>query len=158
MNLDHPDAQPQNLLHVRHYVGRMPRMQTPAGDQPLRICLNIIGHELIHAMGKANHLRGNIVDEHRSVDAANVKVVQEYLGRTAKFNNLIEVRPLLFHQLQRLGLEHLDGLDVYVAVGNQDNEPFVVAGLTLAQLRQLGPTLVPKGRLMVAQQFRAGKI
>ena len=56
------------------------------------------------------------------------------------FNNLIEVRPLLFHQRQRLGLEHLDGLDVYVAVGNQDNEPFVVAGLTLAQLRQLGPT------------------
>jgi hypothetical protein len=83
-------------------------------------------------MGKANHFRSNIVDEHRSVNAANVKVVQEHLGRTAKFNNLIEVRPLLFHQLQRLGLEHLDGLDVYVTVGNQDNEPFVAAGLTVA--------------------------
>ena len=97
MNLDHPDAEPQDLLHVRQYVGCMPRMQTPAGDQPLRICLNIIGHELIHAVGKANHFRSHIVDQHRSVDAANVKVVQEYPGRTAKFNNLIEVRPLPFH-------------------------------------------------------------
>src|SRR5438552_18927318 len=39
--------------------------------------------------------------------------------RVAELGNLFKVRPLLFHYLQRVRLEHFDRLDVDVAVGDQ---------------------------------------
>ena len=49
MDFDHTDAQPQELFHVSHDVGSMARVQTAAGNQPLRILFRVIGDELIHA-------------------------------------------------------------------------------------------------------------
>ena len=52
------------------------------------------------------------------VDAARVEELEKRFGRPAELDNLIEVWPLLFHQLQRMGLEHFHWLDVNVAVGD----------------------------------------
>src|ERR1700686_4103561 len=93
-------------------------MQTAAGEQALRILLHIVGDELVHSVGEPDHLRSNIVDEHGTVDAAGVEELEKSLGRSAKLDDLVEVWTLLFHQFQRMGLEHFHGLDVNVAVGN----------------------------------------
>src|SRR3984893_8065141 len=118
MNFDYADAEPQNLLGVGHDVGGVPRMQAAAEQQSLGIRLYIVGNELGHPVGEANHFGCNVVDQGCTVDAAGVEVLQECLGRATEFRNLIEVGPLPFHQFQRLGLEHLDRLDVDVAVGD----------------------------------------
>src|SRR5262249_5153325 len=64
------------------------------------------------------HLRSDVVDQHGTVDAAGVEEFQERLGRAAELDNLVEVRALLLHQLQRVRLEHLHRLDVDVAIGD----------------------------------------
>src|SRR5437588_845623 len=57
-------------------------------------------------------------------------------GRAAELGDLIEVRPLVLHQFQRVRLEHLHRLDVNVAVGDQvvDPWPLVVAAANSARL------------------------
>src|SRR5271165_3227664 len=50
MDLDHANSEPQNLLHIGQDVRSMPRMQATAGKQSLRILLNVVCDELIHAI------------------------------------------------------------------------------------------------------------
>src|ERR1700728_4581259 len=94
----------------------MPRVQAAAREQPLWIFPNIIRDELIDAIGKADYLRRNVVDERRAVDAASVQMFQKCFRRATELGNLREVRPLLFHEFQRLGLKHLQRRELDVAV------------------------------------------
>src|SRR5271165_4094414 len=93
-------------------------MQASAGQQPGGILFHVIGYELIHAAGETDDLGSHIVDEHRAVNAARVQKFEKSLRGAAEFDNLIEVRALLLHQIQRIGLEHFDGLDMDVAVSD----------------------------------------
>jgi hypothetical protein len=63
------------------------------------------------------------------------------LWRAAELHDLVEVRTILLHQLQRMGLEHFHRLDVNVAVGDQGDRQsasataaFYQAAATLAAL------------------------
>ena len=96
-------------------------MQAAAGQQALGIFFHIVGDELVHSAGKSDHFRGNVVDEHGPIDAARVEELEKGLGRAAEFDDLVEVWPLLLHQFQRVGLEHLHRLDVDVAVGDHQS-------------------------------------
>ena len=96
-------------------------MQAAAGNQPLRICFHIIRYELVYSAREPDHFRRHVVDKHRPVHTAAVEILEERLRRPAELHNLLEVRPLLLHELQRLGLEHLYRLDMNVAVGDQSN-------------------------------------
>ena len=125
MDFDHTNAKSQDLLHIRQDVRGVPRVQASAGNQALRIFLGVVGDKLIYACGKPNHFRRDIVNEHRPVDTGPIKIFQESFRGAAELGDFLEIGSLLFHQLQRLRLEHLHGLDMNVAVGDQ------VRGLSL---------------------------
>ena len=100
-------------------------MQAAAGKQPLGICFDIVGDELIHAGGEADDLGRHVVDEHRPIYSRLVEVLKESFRGSAELDDLAKVRPVLLHQFQRMGLEHLNGLDVDVAVGDQECDPTI---------------------------------
>ncbi len=78
----------------------------------------IVRNELIYSVGEADDFRRDVVDEHGAVDAACIQIFEEGFGRSAELDDLVEVRPVLLHQFQRMGLEHLHRLDVDVAVSD----------------------------------------
>jgi len=119
MNLDHPDAKPQNLVDVGQDVGGMSRVQTAAGEKTPGIFPGVVGDKLIYSGGEPDDFRRDIVDEHRAIDASFIQVIQEGMGRTAELRDLIEVGPLSLHQFKRVRLEHLKRLDVNVAISDQ---------------------------------------
>ena len=75
MNLDHPNAEAKQLLHVGHDIGGVPRMQAAAGEQALGILFHVVGDELIHAGGEADDFGGNVVDQHGAIDAGFVEMI-----------------------------------------------------------------------------------
>src|SRR5260370_18583403 len=119
VDFDHPDAEAHNLLHICENVGRVPRMQAATRNQALRTFFDIVGDELIDFSCEPHDLRSNIIDEHSTADTDGIQVLEKVFGRTAELNHLIEVRTFLFKSLERPGFEHLQGLNVDVAVGNQ---------------------------------------
>src|SRR5262249_24483838 len=64
VNLYHTDAQPYKLLHVRHDVCRVPRLEAAAGKQAFRVFLHVVRDELIHARCEADHFRCYVIDKH----------------------------------------------------------------------------------------------
>jgi hypothetical protein len=68
---------------------------------------------------------------------------EESLGRAAEFGNLIEIRPLLLHHLQRLRLEHFDGLDVNVAICDQAVLGLSVDGLDYSAATAAAAAILP---------------
>ena len=69
------------LLHIRHHVRRVPRMQySRTAIRPLRIRLAIIGHPLIHLRREPDHLRRNIINQHRPIDPAPVQIRRNAFG------------------------------------------------------------------------------
>jgi hypothetical protein len=48
MNLDHANAETQDVLDIRHDVGSVPRMQAAAGDQTPGIVFRVVGDELVN--------------------------------------------------------------------------------------------------------------
>src|SRR5256884_9479621 len=119
MNFNHADTEPQKLFRVGHHVRSVPRMQSATGEQPSGILFHVVCDELVYTVGKTNHLRRNVIDEHRAIDARIVQMFQKGFRRPAEFSDLLKVRSVLLHELQRVGLEHFDRLDVDVAVGDQ---------------------------------------
>src|SRR5277367_5520697 len=93
-------------------------MEAAAGKQPLGIFFNVVGDELIYAVCESDYVWRHIVDECRTVDSAGVEIAEERFRRAAVFGDLLKVRPLLLHQLERLWLKHLQRRDMNVAVGN----------------------------------------
>jgi hypothetical protein len=120
MDLNQPDPEPHQVLDIGHDVRGVPWMQRPARDQPPPIFLHVIGDELVHAGRESDHLRRHVVDEHRAIDPRLVQVMKEGARRPAELLDLRELRPLGLHQAQRLRLEHLQRLNVDVAVGDQN--------------------------------------
>src|SRR6266480_2479267 len=94
-------------------------MQAATGEQPSGIFFHVVGDELVHARSESDHLRRDIIDEHSAIDARIVQMFQKGFRRPAEFSDLLKVRSVLLHELQRVGLEHFDRLDVDVAVGDQ---------------------------------------
>ncbi len=80
----------------------------------------IVRHPLIDSGAESNYFRCNVVDQDRPIDASRVQILQEGCRRLAEVSNLIKVGLLLFQQRQRLGLEHLQRLDVNMAVGDHE--------------------------------------
>ena len=85
----------------------------------LGMLFHIIGDELIHARGEADHFRRDVVDEHSAIDTGGIQVPEKCFGRAAVFGDFIEVLAPGPHQRERFGLEHFDRLDMDVAVGDQ---------------------------------------
>jgi hypothetical protein len=97
----------------------MPGMQPTAGDQASGIVFSVVGDELIHAGGEADHFRGDIVDQHCPVDSGGVHVPEKGFGRIAELRDLVEVCPVLFQQLQSGVMKHAERLDMDVTIGDQ---------------------------------------
>src|SRR5207248_3924988 len=90
------------------------------------IFFDVIGDELIDAIGKADHFVGNVVDERGTVNATCIEIFEKRFRRATELGDLLVIRPLAFHQLKRARLEHLKRLDVDVAVS--DHRWTVVSG------------------------------
>src|SRR4051812_9086175 len=127
MNLDHANAQPHDLLHVTLGVGSMPRMHAAARNQPLGIFLHIVGDKCVDGRSESNQLRRDIIDEHRAIDADLVQMLEKLLRRAAELDHLIEVGALPLHGSQRRRFEHLNRLNVNVAVGDHWQSEYIVA-------------------------------
>src|SRR5579862_1877273 len=102
----------------------MPRMQAAARQQTAGVFFYIIGDELVYAAGKTDDLWSDIIDEHGTINAARVQEFEKSFGRAAEFLDLLEIRALLFHQFQGMGLEHFHRLDVDVAVSDHQMPVF----------------------------------
>src|SRR5262249_29763536 len=126
MNLNHPDPQADDLLHVCQNVRRVPWMHAAARDQAPGILLNVVRHESVDLGCEAHDLGSNVVDEHGTLDPNRIQMLEKGLGRAAEFDHLLEIGLLLSKSLERPGLEHLHGLNVDMTVGDQ--EQFSVLG------------------------------
>lgn len=80
---------------------------------------SVVSDPLIDRRGKAHHLRRNVIDQDSSVNATAIQIMQKRFGGATVFFNLRKVWSLLLHQFERMRLEKLGGLDMYVAVGDQ---------------------------------------
>ena len=120
MNLNHANLKPQNLFQFCFKVSTMPWMNAATGNQPHRIFFHIVCNELVDSRSKSNHFGGHIVDEDSPIDPGVVQILQKGFRRSAEFRDLIEVRALLFHQLQSGSPKHFQWLNVNVAVSNQN--------------------------------------
>ena len=116
MDFDHADLQPQDLLDVRHDVGRVPGMKSATGDQAAGIGFGVIGHPLVDFRTEANHFRRDVIDQDGAPNPGRIQILQKRLGRLTELDDLVEVGPLVFYERQRLRLEHLQRLNVDVAV------------------------------------------
>jgi len=90
----------------------------PQESSRLGFSLPVIRHPLIHFMREAHGFRGNVIDKHGAVDADGVQVFQQRFRRMAVLQDVVIVAARLLHDLKRPGLEHLDGLNVDVAVSD----------------------------------------
>ncbi len=108
--------QPQNLLDVRHDVGRMPGMKSATGNKTARICFGVVGHPLVDFGAEANHFRRDVVDQNGAPNPGRIQMLQKRLGRLTELDDLVVVGPLVFDERQRLRPEHLQRLNVDVAV------------------------------------------
>src|ERR1700730_14885757 len=153
VNLDHAEAEAQDVLDVRHNVGGVPRMQAATGDQSLGIVLRVVGDELIDRGRKPEHLRRNVVDQCGTVNAATVQILEEGLGRAAIFVNLIEIGALALDQFQRMRLDEFNRLDVDMAVSNQNSSQFSVVSSQLDRfvLSALSGPALARGSELAAQ-------
>src|SRR5262249_59615714 len=77
MNFDHANPESENLLYVGQDIGRVPRVQTTAGDQSSGTLLHVVGDELIDTRSEADYLGSNIVNEHGTIDARFIQMFQK---------------------------------------------------------------------------------
>ena len=82
------------------------------------ILLGVVGDELVHTRGEADDFGSDVVDQNGAINSCSIKMLEECFRRATEFGNLIEVGALFLHQLESLWLEHLEGLNMDVAVGN----------------------------------------
>ena len=97
MNLDEPNAEANQLVHVALHIARVSRMQRAARDQPLRCGLAVIHNPGIHLGSKSNHIGRDIVDEHGTINARLIQMLKECFRSLRKLNDLLPVTPLLPH-------------------------------------------------------------
>jgi hypothetical protein len=88
-------------------------------DEAARIFFHVTGDPGVDFRSEAHHFRSHVIDKHRAPDLLRVQVVQERARRTAAFENVLVGAAGALHDFKRGGLEHLDRLDVDVAVGDQ---------------------------------------
>jgi hypothetical protein len=119
VNFDHTDPKPQDVLDIRHDVGGVAWVQASTRDQPLGIILRIVRDESIDGGRQADHVGRHVVDQRSPIDSITVEIFQKRPGRAAVLSDLIKVSAFALDQCERFRLEHLDGLDVNVAVSNQ---------------------------------------
>jgi hypothetical protein len=93
-------------------------MDSAAGNQAFRVSLHVLGNELIHFFSKSYYVGRDIIYQHCPVNAGCVQIFQESIRRTTEFGDLLKVRPMFLHQFQRLRSEHVQRLDMNVAVGD----------------------------------------
>src|SRR4051812_12284828 len=102
----------------------MSRVNTSAGKQTFRIGLAIVRNPRIHFRGETKNLGRNVVDKNCSIEADCIHVRQKFLRIAAELLDFRKFRALLLHKRQRLGLEHLERLDVDVTIGDQHGYGF----------------------------------
>lgn len=127
MDLDEANAEPNQIIHLRLHVERVPGMHAAAGDQAPGIFLAIVGYPLVHLMAEAHGFRRYIINEHGAVNADGVQILEQGLGRPAVLQDVLIMASGLLHYFKRPSLEHIDGLNVDVAVGDEHFEPRVNA-------------------------------
>ncbi len=91
----------------------------PACQQSLGVSFAVIGDPGVHFIGKTEYVRRYVVDKHGAVETNLVHVREELLRAAAELLDLLELGTLFLHKRERLGLEHLHGLDVNVTISDQ---------------------------------------
>jgi hypothetical protein len=118
MDLDQPYAQPYQVVHHLMDVQRVPRKHAASRKQPLRILLAVVRHPWVYFVGETHRLRRNIINEHRPLHADGIHILQQRLGRPAVLQDVLIMPARFLHHLKRPGPEHLDGLNMDVAVSD----------------------------------------
>ena len=120
MNLDEPNAETDDLLHVGHHILRVPRMDAAARKQPLRIFLHVTRDPLIHRRSKPDHLGRDVVDEHRAIDSGGIKMFEKSSSANCRTRQSARSwRACVFIAASASGLNISTRLNVHVAVGDQ---------------------------------------
>jgi hypothetical protein len=119
VNLDHAQAEAQDVGDVRHDVGGVAGMKAAAGDQAFGIVAGVVGDELVDFGTESDDFGSDIVDEGGAVDSAAVEIIEEGLGRAAIFFDVAQVGAVALNEFERLRFEARDRIDVDVAVGDQ---------------------------------------
>src|SRR5215470_7773089 len=119
MDLDQPDAQAHDLVHVRLHIGAVPRMHAAARNQPLGVFFAVLGHPLVNLGGEPHDLRRNVIDKDGALHSHGIQILEQRLGRPAVFKDVFKVAARLLHDLNGPGLEHFIRLYVDVAVSDQ---------------------------------------
>jgi hypothetical protein len=97
----------------------MPGMKASTRDQTHGICFGVVGHPLVDCRTETDYFRRHVIDQDGPVHSGSVQILKKSFGRMTEFGDLIEIRPFSFYKLQGRRLEHLQRLDVDVAVGDQ---------------------------------------
>src|SRR5437879_1753995 len=126
MNLDHANGEFHNMFHVMSGILRVPRMHAATRNKSLRILLHVVSDKLIDIRRESDHFWRHVVDKNSPFHADLIQMVKELLRRAAKFNDVIEIRTLLFHGGKSCWLEHLDRLNVNVAVGDHRESGYML--------------------------------
>jgi hypothetical protein len=93
-------------------------METAAGKQAMRILFGIPGDKLIDRGCESNYLWGNIVDQCSSINTRIIQVIEKCHRGPAEFADLLEVGSPFFYQFKGVRLEHLERLNVNMAVSD----------------------------------------
>ncbi len=80
MDLDHPNAEADELVHVSLNVRCMPWMYATARNQPPRILFAVIGDPLVHFSGETHDFRRNIINEDGALNPDRIQILEQRLG------------------------------------------------------------------------------
>src|SRR5260370_26445030 len=93
MDLDHPNAEADELVHVSLNVRCMPWMYATARNQPPRILFAVIGDPLVHFSGETHAFRRNIINEDGALDPDRMQTLAQRLAVVAVLDYVGKAAP-----------------------------------------------------------------
>ncbi len=119
VDLETPDPQREEFLHLALGIGSEPRVDPAVRDQAVRRGTGVVGGEPVRLHGEAHHVGARIVHEARTPDVRAIEDLQE--GRRVVHDRAGPLRlgaQPAAHDLGHRGLELAPGLNVDVQVGD----------------------------------------
>ena len=117
MELQDPHAEAfDDALQIAGRILRVARVNAPDRHQAILVAAAVGADERIDLVSEADHLGGDIVDQHRAIDPLGIEEPEKGGGIGAEGLDEIEIDAPLGHLLESLGPELAPGLDVDVSV------------------------------------------
>src|SRR5437867_1853559 len=81
------------------------RMDGPERNQALSVLLRELADELVHSLREAHHLRGDVVDEARPLDAGSIEMLEERPRVVHEAGSGLPIRDLSPQHVENQGLQ-----------------------------------------------------